>query len=344
MFSRLRGDKDCIAYVDLFAGPGRFEDGKASTPLWILNHAIKDPQLSARLVTMFNDKDPEFATRLRNAIQSLPGIEKLTHQPQVTNTEVGSELVENLHRIELVPTLFFIDPWGYKGLSLDLVGGAIRSWGCDCIFFFNYNRINPGINNSFVVERMNDLFGAERAPRLRAMVKDMSPAKRQEAIVSELILALKEVGGKYVQPFEVESQHGQRTSHYIIFVSKSPRGYFIMKDIMFGMSSDEAEVKRFGYVPVRSPQLRMLLDYDRPYSIPALKQLLLTLCAGQQLSVKQVYEGYTVDTPYVLRHVQSALRQLEAEGLVTIDVPAEKRQKRNGIPTLAETRTVTFPQ
>ena len=36
-----------IAYIDLYAGPGRYKDGSASTPLLILQHAIDDPDMRA---------------------------------------------------------------------------------------------------------------------------------------------------------------------------------------------------------------------------------------------------------------------------------------------------------
>src|SRR5665648_97479 len=43
-----------IAYIDLYAGPGRYKDGAASTPLMILERAIQDPDLKQMLVTFFN--------------------------------------------------------------------------------------------------------------------------------------------------------------------------------------------------------------------------------------------------------------------------------------------------
>jgi len=46
-----------IAYIDLFAGPGRYKDGTQSTPLLILEKAIQKPEIRDRLVTLFNDKD-----------------------------------------------------------------------------------------------------------------------------------------------------------------------------------------------------------------------------------------------------------------------------------------------
>ena len=332
-----------IAYVDLFSGPGRFENGDPSTPLMILQRAIEKPDLCAQLTTTFNDKNPDYAAKLQTEIEALPGIEKLKHRPQVSSTEVSAELVEMFRGLQLVPTLFFIDPWGYKGLSLDLIGTAIKSWGCDCVFFFNYNRINPAVANPFVDERMKDLFGSARLEQLRQQVAGRTSADRQTIIIDQLTEALMEVGGGYVLPFLFDSKHGERPSHYVIFVSKSFRGYHIMKEVMAGLSSDDEDVKNFQYVPVKSTQMSFFNEIERIHSIQALRDLLAIACAGTTLSVEQVYESNTVGTPYTFKNVQNALLDLESEGRIAVDTPREKRPWRNKKPTLAKTRLVTFP-
>lgn len=342
MLRRGRGAGGRIAYIDLFSGPGKFDDGSPSTPLRILRETINNPELCARLVTIFNDKNADYVRQLQAAIDSLPRIEKLTNKPQVSNATVGADLVDLFRPLNLVPTLFFIDPWGYKGLSLDLIGTAIKSWGCDCIFFFNYNRINPGITNPFVIERMNDLFGAERAEALRAKVVGLTPDERQAIIISELSEALKEVGGKFVLPFEFASQHGVRTSHYIIFVSKAFLGYHLMKETMFSLSTDEGDVRQFQYVPVKSSQMSLFADFGKSHSIPLLQEVLLQACAGQSLRVWDIYEEITVDTPYTLKNVKDAIIDLEAKNKASVDTPANKRM-RLGKVTLGEKRIVTFP-
>lgn len=342
MLPRLTRHSDRLAFIDLFAGPGRFEDGQPSTPLWILESAVKNSTLCERLITVFNDKNVDFARQLRTEIQALPGIGNLAHRPRVTNITVGTDLVDLFRGLSLVPTLFFIDPWGYKGLSLDLIGTAIKSWGCDCIFFFNYNRINPGLNNPFVAERMNDLFGSTRADRLRAKVIGRSSDERQTLIIDELTEALGEVGGSYVLPFEFESELGERPSHYIIFVSKNFRGYHLMKEVMSRASTDDWEIKRFAYVPLRSPQMSLFPNLGRTVSIASLKEFLVRACAGKSLTPVKIYEANTVGTPYTQKNVKDAIIALEKEGRVTVDKPPEKRM-RKGEVTLGDQRTVTFP-
>jgi three-Cys-motif partner protein len=342
MLPRAHGHPPRIAYMDLFSGPGRFEDGRDSTPLWVLRHATRDSGLRDHLVTVFNDKNPAYAEQLRAAIDDLPGIETLAYRPEVHTIEVGSELVDIFRRMNFLPTLFFIDPWGYKGLSLDLIGQTIKSWGCDCIFFFNYSRINAGLNNPFVAEPMADLFGAIRFEQLRAKVTGRNSDERQRIIIDALTGALGEVGGKYVLPFEFESEHGKRPSHYIIFVSKAFRGYHIMKEVMDSLSSDDAEVKSFEYVPMKSPQMRLFDDLVQSHSVVALRDLLAITCAGTTQTVIRIYENNTVGTPYTLKHVKDAVIALESEGRVTVDKPAAKRMKLGKV-TLGEDRLVTFP-
>ena len=176
-----------IAYIDLFAGPGRYGDGTKSTPILVLEKAIQHPDMRQRLVTIFNDKNPANANSLQQAIDQLPGIETLKFKPQVNTNEVGEKIVTMFEQMRLVPTLFFVDPWGYKGLSLRLINSVLKDWGCDCIVFFNYNRINMGLTNAAVTEHMNALFGAQRADALRQRLEPMSTSARELLVVETLL-------------------------------------------------------------------------------------------------------------------------------------------------------------
>lgn len=101
MIKRNRAHK--IAYIDLFAGPGRYKDGSKSTPLLILERAVEDPDLRPRLVSLFNDKDEDSSHSLENAIAGIPGIESLKYKPRIYNQEVGTEIVRQFEAIKLDP-------------------------------------------------------------------------------------------------------------------------------------------------------------------------------------------------------------------------------------------------
>ena len=305
-----------IAYIDLFAGPGRYKDSTQSTPLKILTNSIVKPDLQERLVAIFNDKDERNSKALEKTIAEIPGIETLKYKPVVHNHEVGEEIVKKFETMTLIPTLFFIDPWGYKGLSLRLVNSVLKDWGCDAIFFFNYNRINMGINNEAVKEHIKALFGEEKAMALRKKLVGKNSQEREILIIEELCQALKSYGSRYVLPFRFKNDRGKRTSHHLIFISKHFRGYEIMKDIMAREStSDTQGVPSFEYNPADFlPQQALLFQLSRP--LDDLKGDILEIFKGKRLTMQDIYEQHNVDTPYVKKNYKDVLRELYDDGII----------------------------
>jgi three-Cys-motif partner protein len=326
-----------IAYVDLFAGPGRYRDGAASVPLLILENAIADPLLRDRLVTIFNDLDQNNSRTLEEEIAKLPGIKTLKYKPEVMNEIVGQRVIDQLTKGSIIPTLSFIDPWGYKGLSLQLINTFLRNWGCDCIFFFNYNRINMGLNNAIVKAHMDALFGMQRAEALRREMAALEPAKRELLIVERISEALQEMGGKFVLPFCFKNEQGTRTSHYLVFVSKHILGYKIMKGIMGGESSKtEQNVPSFSYCAA-DKTMPVLFEFARP--LDELEGLLLEDFAGQILTMKAIFDRHHVGRRYLDKNYKEALASLESKGKIQTDPPADKRKKG----TFADHVKVRFP-
>lgn len=330
-----------IAYIDLFAGPGRYKDGSKSTPLYIIEEALKIPVLRDNLVTLFNDKEAKNSSSLVEAIKSLPGIEALKHTPKIHTREVGDNIVKMFEAMRLVPTLFFVDPWGYKGLSLRLINSVLKDWGCECIFFFNYGRINAGLGNDVVKQNMDDLFGAERADKLRKELEPMSPEERELTIVERICEALVEMGGKYVLPFTFKNTRGTRTKHHLIFVSKHPLGYKIMKSVMASESSTaEQGVPTFEYSPASAMQ-PLLFEFAKP--LDDLEVMLLAEFAGKSLTMQQIYEQHNYGRRYIDKNYKDVLTKQEMAGIIKGDPPFGSRKKRNGLPTCADGTRFTFP-
>jgi three-Cys-motif partner protein len=329
-----------IAYIDLFAGPGCYRDGTKSTPLLLLEEAIQNPDMCEMLVTIFNDANEEYARSLEEAINSLPGIGMLKYKPRVHHFEVGAQIAQILQGRHLVPTLLFVDPWGYKGLTLNLIGSVLKDWGSDCIFFFNYNRINMGLSNDLVRAHMDALFGKTRADMIRAQLDALDSYERELMIVEELARALQEIGGNYVLPFCFKNSEGNRTSHHLIFVSKNIVAYEIMKEIMARECSRvEQGVPTFEYNPA-DRRFLMLFELSRP--LDDLAKMLLSEFAGKTLSMQEVYREHHVGKRYIKRNYKDVLRQLESEGRIKTDPPAERRRQCKGQVTFADHVQVTF--
>ena len=104
-------------------------------------------------MTVFSDMEKVNSEKLEKEIKALPGINKMVHTPEVYVDIVDKKMAELFKSMNLIPTLTFLDPWGYKGLTIDLIQSLIKDWGSECIIFFNYNRINIGIKNDLVLEK-----------------------------------------------------------------------------------------------------------------------------------------------------------------------------------------------
>jgi three-Cys-motif partner protein len=172
-----------LQYLDLYAGPGYYDDGTPSTPLLVLQKAIEDTNFRHLVAARLNDIDPKKCRALEVAIRSLPGIESLDYPPIVENRAVDDAMARQFEDTPLPPTLSFVDPWGYKGLSARLIRALTKHWGCDCIFFFNYNRINLALGNEVVTDTVDELFGTVRAENLRGRLEGLSPQARETTIL-----------------------------------------------------------------------------------------------------------------------------------------------------------------
>lgn len=325
-----------IGYVDLFAGPGRYKDGAVSTPLRVLQKALSKPLYAERLLAIFNDKDTDNVHTLQSEISKLPGIERLKHPPLIWNAEVGDQIAKAFAGVQKIPILAFIDPWGYKGLTLHLVDAFLRDWGCDCIFFFNYARINAGLSNPFVREHMEALFGEERATALRVELEPLDPPGREATIVNALAQALKGYGHRYVLPFTFRNGSGNRTSHHLILVTKAFKGYEVMKDIMARSSSSHDQgVPNFQYLPAASQRQQLLFELNRP--LDDLRGMLLAEFAGRTVTMRKLYEEHSVDRPYLAKNYKDVLSILEKAGTI-------RTSGRKSTRGFADDIVVTFPK
>jgi hypothetical protein len=260
----------------------------------------------------------------------------------VTSEVIGDRIAKMFEAVKLVPTFFFVDPWGYKGLSLGLINSVLQNWGCDCVFFFNYNRVNMGLSNEAVREHMDVLFGKERAERLRGDLTGLDPQDRERMIVQELSLALKELGAAFVLPFTFKNERGTRTSHHLIFATKHFKGYEIMKGIMARESSEQYQgIASFEYSPA-SERFPFLAGLARP--LDELGDALLGDFAGETLTMNDVYMRHSIDTPYVSSNYKRVLATLEAGGTIKAEPAAHDRPKRKGEVTFADSVRVTFPK
>ena len=72
-----------MGYVDLFAGPGIYEDGAESTPLMVLRKTLDSQVLSEQVQLVFNDRNSGYVSTLKRAVADLVSSDSvsLRHEP-----------------------------------------------------------------------------------------------------------------------------------------------------------------------------------------------------------------------------------------------------------------------
>lgn len=328
---------DRLGYIDLFCGPGIYKDGSHSTPIEVLNIILSNEEFMEKFVVYFNDKEQCYIDSLKNEIIKLDKINELKHKPILSCSEVDNTTCEEFERISMIPSFVFIDPWGYKGVSKKLIQALTKDWGCDCVLFFNYNRINSGITNPKVENHMRGLFGKKRYTELNKKLALRPSISREDIIINEFSEVMRDCGIEFVLPFRFLSTDRNATSHYIIFLTKNKTGYKIMKEIMANESTNHGnEIGTFQYIPVSNHQLSFLDQFE--YSFPKLKDELLELYAGKSLKVIDIYHSHNVNTPYILKNYKTVLLELEEEN----KIKAYKPNRRKGF--MADDVIITFPK
>jgi three-Cys-motif partner protein len=323
-----------VGYVDLYSGPGRFKDGSKSTPLLVMEQVAQSERLRSAVASYFNDSNPEFVEILREEIAEIEGIDDLTFEPRFSSGEVSDSFAD-LYAGEAVPTLTFLDPWGYKGLTRRLIESVVRGFGSEAIFFFNYSRINAAIMNDSVEPRVEAIFGRERLGRLRAALPSLSVQGREEFLIQELgSMFDEELEVPHLIPFRFLRPSGQ--THYVCFVSKHPRGYEVMKEVISSLGiEDEDGVPKFEFLPQAvARQLGLPFDAQRP--ITALPQALQDTFRGQTLTITDICRRHHVGTPFILKNYRRVVLDMEKQGKVTCE-PSRRRPN-----TLAEHVRITF--
>ena len=315
-----------IGYADLFAGPGiyRSSDGIShkSIPVVVCETVIREELFRKKVHLWFNDGDPGNYAQLKGTIDAIPGVETLQYKPTIGNSIVDSRWIGKLSKLT-VPTLVFLDPCGYKGLSLKLVASVLGGFGNDCIFFFNYSRINMKLDLEIMNASVDEFFEPERAKVLRSKIKDQSASGREEIILAAVKSSITDARAIPLV-FGFKSDRGRR-SHHLVYASKNRRAAEMMKNILRSASSEVTEGVGSGEHDPRASEAAPSL-FGGLYEV---EDRLLSRFRGRELEFGTILEE-EAQTRYPESNYRDALLKLEREGRVIVDPPAETRRFQAG--------------
>ncbi len=322
------GQKE-IRYVDLFAGPGMYEDGNPSTPILIARHCNSNPRLKEIIKFLFNDKDyrNELENNFKNEFPDGTFPKKVHFADRVVgqSKEITDFLCKNTHfnadyrNKNECPSLLFIDPFGYKGVETEVLSKFFKNWGNEIFIFVNTKRIHPALIN----EKFDELMKLWFPTTLNQLKQDrrytLNVPERLSLIINSIGKEYeKAIGEKvYYTAFRFQEEDSEATSHYILHLTKHPKGFELIKTIYndfanVGTVFDDNNTYTFDSKSYGSKSISLFNTDD--LNIESLSKIILKEYKGKSVSALSLFNHLQKTNLYSHAHFASALRKLHDDG------------------------------
>ena len=322
-----------FGYFDLFSGPGVYADGEESTPILLARNCYGMEFLRQRLWLVFNDANlsEELKKNLRarfsdNAFGFRPhfGHSKVGEEPEIDKFLRKSWMKQSQSGkiYNECPSVLFIDPFGYKAIHTDVLTDFMKSWGNEVFIFVNSKRINAALENGKFYENMHNLFPTVLED-VRAKIRDGgSLSQRLKVIIDGIGKEFeRKLGHVFYTAFKFEEEDIRTTSHFILHVTKGPKGYELIKQIYNDFdnvgAAFDAESNTYTFDAKMDNRPRNMFEEElRLAPIDKLGDELWEKYAGRTITAEKLFNDEQMTTKFCRTHYAMALRNLYSRGVV----------------------------
>lgn len=323
-----------FGYFDMFAGPGRYEDGSLSTPLLVAKACYDRPDLLDRVWMVFNDM--AFGDKLKENFEAVFESGTFPNEPFFANRTFGewpkidSFLTRNTMEgfYNECPTVLFIDPWGYKHINTQVLAKFLNFWGNEVFIFVNTKRLNAAFENDLFLNDLKIVFPTtfEEVKENKSKIKG-SPQNRHTYIIQQLAKEFRQLmrGYVYYTSFEFQEENQDTPSHYLLHITKGSKGFELIKQVYSKYSNvprtlgEMGDVMTYAYDPKRIDGFKSLFDNEfQEDNINRLKKHLMTAYAGKTINAEKMFNEHQKKYLHSKTHYLQALRSLVEEKKITV--------------------------
>lgn len=332
-----------FGYFDLFSGPGVYEDGQESTPILLARNCLRMDFLRQRLWMVFNDA--QWSDRLKDNFYQRFTETDFRFRPHFGHSMVGEEPeIDKFLRKSWMkqsqsgrvfnecPSVLFIDPFGYKAIHTAVLTDFMKSWGNEVFIFINSKRINQalGISDStkpecaIRVEKISDdlqnLFPTTFLEVKENIRKPNTLQQRFQVIINAIGEEFKrKLGHVFYTAFMFQEEDINTTSHFILHITKGPKGYELIKQIYNDFdnvgAAFDAESNTYTFDAKMDNRAPSLFEEElRRMPIDTLAERLWEKYANQTISAQKLFDEDQKDTKFCRMHYAMALRSLYSKG------------------------------
>lgn len=317
-----------VGYYDLFAGPGKYRDGNLSTPLMLARNCVKNNFLRNIVWFIFNDK--EYCDILKKNFTDEFPEGSFHHKVHFRNKEVGTcEKINDFLIQDTMengknecPALLFIDPFGYKNIDTKIIAKFLQYWGNEVFIFVNTKRINPALENDKFDSILKELFPCSYDQTKKGIRTKRTVAERLQFIIDALgeeyrkLVPIRRNEKIYYTAFRFQEEDSKTTSHYILHLTKSPRGYDLIKQIYTDFANVGTifdGINTYTFDSKKHNDTSLDLFDSNEENVDLLKEEIYDEFKGQTLTAFELFERHQTNTLYSRTHYTKALRKLVEE-------------------------------
>ena len=311
-----------IIYLDGFAGPGIYKGNEDGSPVIALKtakeHSLK--HMFKEIIFIFIEKNADRAAKLTEVLnERFPDLPK-NIKYHIIGAEFAPTLEQVLQEIEkndvqLAPTFAFLDPFGFSGFPMKLIGRMMEYNKCEVLISFMVNFVRR-FNDELREPSLNELFATEDWKTVRDIV---NPEDRVRFLLNLYEQQFKTVGGaQFVRSFGMTGEHNQPI-YYLVFGTKHAKGLEVIKKAMWKV--DRRGVYKFSDLTDKNQTY--LLDYSQPGSdwILQASKMVYNNFRGKTVEVSNVWLYVITETPYInhkqiLRHLEGNIDPPKICGVV----------------------------
>lgn len=231
-----------ILIIDAFAGPGKFDDGSAGSPLIICRAVAKHARNQSLVV--FVNSQKKHHQQLEQVLQDFIKDEKA-----IAIYGMAAELLENVINYLDDATLFlYLDPFGLAGCEFDMLKPFFQrdtSFSTEIVINISVpaihrlacrNAVKKGNRRSSLVSsfitRLNNVLGGDYWQDIMWGDNYDMAEVRVEKVVEAYKAKVQEYGFNYNGSCPVREKVGKSAKYFITFFSRHPDAMLLMNDIM----------------------------------------------------------------------------------------------------------------
>ncbi|MFA5086894.1 MAG: three-Cys-motif partner protein TcmP [Candidatus Paceibacterota bacterium] len=221
---------------------------------------------------------------------------------------------------KIMPTLYFIDPFGISGIKLKTLRRMMKNQYTEILLNFMYNSLqrwidhpNPKVNKIYDEYFDGDQWRSCKGKHLK---------EKEEKLVSIFRSKCKDFSG-FVYPFKIKFPKKNQTYYYLFHLSDSSLACSLMKDSFAKFNNGKSEYE--GEII----QSSLLVPLEKKEKKEKFQEKLKNIYKGRKTKYHQIIDNFIDETDLLQSEIKIILSKMEKEKLIKVD-PGDHRKRTKG--------------